>query len=187
MKEKLFLVNLSHAVVVEPARALLLALAGALLAPRAARGKSPSPGGSPPGPPPSPPARRPASPAGWGRARLWGETPNRRAPREARTGARSQSPRAPAPRAGRAPSPSPQVPVPARSGDVGLRAWKPPARSPTVPPRGASRSPPLWGVICQAVPLCLDSYTCRRGDACVWGGILPLSLSESPLPGANPP
>lgn len=48
-----------------PARALLLALAGALLAPRAARGKSPGPGGSLPVP------RSPLPPASWGLA-LWG-------------------------------------------------------------------------------------------------------------------
>lgn len=141
-----------------PARALLLALAGALLAPRAARGKWPSPGG---GSPASPLGTRPP---GAPRALL-----ERGGHAGAHGGARGRGCGAPGfgHPARRDPRRSPPAHRPGASsrgggGSPWLGAPKPPARGAGGQSLGAARAPsPPWAHL----PGCLslDSYTCRPG------------------------
>lgn len=144
-----------------PARALLLALAGALLAPRAARGKWPSPGG---GSPASPLGTRPpgAPRALLGRGR--GGT-LRGAWRRAGTRLRSARIRAPGSEGTPAAHPQPTAQVPAPRGRREPLAWGPEAacaRSLGAQPWGRSRAFPSRGSSAR-VSFRLDSYTCRPG------------------------
>lgn len=131
-----------------PARALLLALAGALLVPPAARGKCPSPRGSP---------GLLSSPGGGG-----GSSPRGHLAGGAR-GACAESPGVPAPGAEGSPC-SLRCQCPGMGGGAGGSAWlgarKMPARSPDGTASGLLASPlgcPLPGC------LSLDSYTWGSG------------------------
>lgn len=141
---------------VPPARALLLALAGALLAPREARGKSPNPGGSLPAPLGAPHAAP-------GRAEVQGCPEWRHA-------------RSPGARASSAARPTPsQVSLPWGRGTLGPQ----PRRSQYLPrraqPRDRSSVLILLGDICRC--LCILTFTrVARDDVCQ---VLLLALSRS--------
>lgn len=138
-----------------PARALLLALAGALLAPPAARGKSPSPGGPPAAPRPSSPARRPGPSAGCraspgGTSRGSGREGGDAEPRGGERGRVQGSPS------------SLRCQFPGGGGNTWLGARKTPAGSPDGTASGLVPLPSPFGCTLPRCPR-LDSYTCRSG------------------------
>lgn len=138
-----------------PARALLLALAGALLAPCAARGKWPSPGG---GSPASPLGTRPprAPRALLGRGGHSGAHGGSRGLGCGAPGFGHPARRGPQPLT---PNPPPRCQLPGGGGNPWLGAPKPPARGAWGHSLGAARAPSPPGA---HLPGCLSALTVTR-------------------------